>query len=85
MDGETLLFRRTNPRPVPRLSLDEAMARPPHCGVAGGPEPQERGPLRGEGLDPMFIDTNVLVQARVPRRAGPRRRPDKLGPRLSGP
>ena len=24
MDGETLLFRRTNPRPAPRLSLDEA-------------------------------------------------------------
>ena len=50
MDAETLLFRRTHPRPVPRLFSRPGMASPPHRVVAGRPEPQARGPLRGSGL-----------------------------------
>ena len=46
MEGETLLFRRTDLNTVLRLSR-RGMAGPPHCGVAGGPESQARGPVRG--------------------------------------
>ncbi|MCQ3804704.1 MAG: hypothetical protein OXC98_11955 [bacterium] len=35
MDGETLLFRRTQPDLPPRLMLDEAWPTPPRCGRRG--------------------------------------------------
>ena len=50
MDGEMLLFRRTHPKPIPRLSLDEAWPVHPTAVWPEGLSLRRGGPLRGEGL-----------------------------------
>ena len=72
MDAETLLFRRTRREARVQASAPRGLACSPHRVVAGRPEPQARGPLRGAHLArAVFIDTNVLVIVPHSRRTGP--------------
>ena len=65
MDSETLLLR---PRTSAGYFLSQSrrgVAGPQRRFVAGRIESQASGHLRRQGLTPMFIDTNVLVNSRI--------------------